>query len=105
MKLNNTFFEDLNEFVRQRISAVLYVSNGESAMAEIRATEITDTGGVLVEAAIEKTGIKIEELQLLGLNGHVWASQKTDITLNRSTNDAGVVFRIEINLKEAVTNV
>lgn len=105
MKLNKIFFEDVAVFIRDRIASVLYVSDGKTSTAELRSVEITDNGNILIEVAIEKTNIRITELHLLGLNGHLWAKQETNITLDQRENDAGVVFRFEINLKEAMTNV
>ncbi len=98
MALTSEFFNDIQNFAKENISAARYISGEGIGICELRSIEKTENGTVRVEVAIEKSNIKITEMQLYGKNGHLWAKQKLDITIGHS--EAGIIYRFEINLKE-----
>ncbi len=103
IELKKTIFDDIMNYLVGSISSVIYVTADGANNAEIRSVNITGEKTVTVEIIIEKSNIKITEIQLYGKNGHLWASVDTDITLDKST--AGVLYRFELSLKEVLPNV
>ncbi|MBQ8208622.1 MAG: hypothetical protein IJZ89_07815 [Clostridia bacterium] len=103
MALTADIFNDMHNYIKNNISAVRYVSSEGISTAEIRSVTETENGTVRVEVAIEKSNIRITEIHLYGKNGHLWAKQNVDITLDGSA--AGVIYRFEINLKEGNIHV
>ncbi|MBE6537927.1 MAG: hypothetical protein E7671_00490 [Ruminococcaceae bacterium] len=103
MALTTEIFDDVQNFIKDNISAVRYVSSDGGGIAEIKSVTASIDGTIRVEVIIEKSNVKITQMLLYGKNGHIWASQNIDITLG--DNASGVIFRFDINIREGSLNV
>lgn len=102
-KIKQAIFDDIMSYIAGSISSAKYVSDDGEHIAEIRSVTLTGERTVAVDIIIEKSNIRIKEIQLYGKNGHLWACVNVNITLDKSV--AGVLYRFELSIEEVLSNV
>jgi hypothetical protein len=96
--INTIAFDDLRNFMRQRITHAKYRVDSTWHDAEVKDISTLTDGTVRVKIRITTSGVTVNRVAIYNQLGEQWAYQ--DCTIQVETGQTGILFWFDLTLSE-----